>query len=226
MTLSQLTELVAASGEMAREIVVKHHADGDWVPYESIDPETAKRLHIEGVTVAAPAVATAVRSDSARTSVARGVSTSVKPRRSLGEMLSANRLVVGGVAVWLCFNLVLWYALDPLRRTERGYFQTVSDAAQKARDARKLDDAGRAQIAAAVAKNIKPIVDALKKTATASDPIQQHLLWAAKDQLPKLFSADGKELGQCDAIFQRHMYEAGRRLGIDVSLPPTSVVIQ
>ena len=132
MTLSQLTDLVATSGEMAREIVVKHHADGDWVPYESVDPETAKRLHADRVTVAAPAVATAVRNDSAKTSVARSVSASVKPRRSLGEILSANRLVVGGVAVWLCCNVALWYALDPLRRTERGYFQTVSDAAQKA----------------------------------------------------------------------------------------------
>ena len=226
MTLSQLTDLVAASGEMAREIVVKHHADGDWVPYESVDPETAKRLHTERATVPAAAAATAVRTDSAKTSVARSVSASVKPRRSLGEILSANRLVVAGVAVLLCFNLVLWFALDPLRRTERGYFQTVSDAAQKARDARKLDDAARGRIAASVAKDVKPIVEALKKTANASDPIQQHLLWAAKDQLPKLFSADGKELGQCDAIFQRHMYEAGRRLGIDVSLPPTSVVIQ
>ena len=90
----------------------------------------------------------------------------------------------------------------------------------------KLDGAERGRIAASVAKEIKPIVEALKKTANASDPIQQHLLWAAKDQLPKLFSADGKVLGQCDAIFQRHMYEAGRRLGVDVSLPPTSVVIQ
>jgi hypothetical protein len=228
MTLSQLTDLVAGSGEMAREIVVKHHANGAWVPYESVDPETAKRLHTGGVSVAAPAAATptAVRNDSGPASITRGVSASVKLRRPLGEILPLNRFVLGGVAVWLCFNLVLWFALDPLRRTERGYFQTISDAAQKARDARKLDDAERGRVAASVAKEVKPIVEALKKTANASDPIQQHLLWAAKDQLPRLFSADGKDLGQCDAIFQRHMYEAGRRLGIDVSLPPTSVVIE
>jgi hypothetical protein len=226
MTLSQLTDLVAASGEMAREIVVKHHADGAWVPYESVDAETAKRLHTERGAIPATAAAAAVRNDLPQVAIARGVSAPSKPRRSLREIVPAYRLLLGGVAVWLCFNLALWYALDPLRRTEQGYFQTVSDAAQKARDARKLDGAERGRIAASVTKQVKPIVDALKKTANASDPIQQHLLWAAKDQLPKLFSADGKELGQCDAIFQRHMYEAGRRLGIDVSLPPTSVVIQ
>jgi hypothetical protein len=226
LTFSQLTDLVAASGEMAREIVVKHHADGAWVPYESVDAETAKRLHTDRVPVAAPEAAAAGRSDASPGSAARSISAPVKSRRSFAEILPAYPLLLGGVAVWLCFNLMLWYALDPLRGTERRYFQTVSDAAQKARDARKLDDAGRAKVSASVAKEIKPIVEALKKTANASDPIQQHLLWAAKDQLPRLFSADGKELGTCEAIFQRHMYEAGRRLGIDVSLPPTSVVIQ
>ena len=112
----------------------------------------------------------------------------------------------------------------PARNDEQA--KAVEIIQQKARDARKLDDAGRAKVSASVAKEVKPIVDALKKTANSSDPIQQHLLWAAKDQLPRLFSADGKEVGTCEAIFQRHMYEAGRRLGIDVSLPPTSVVIQ
>ena len=71
MTLTQLTDLVAASGEMAREIVVKHHADGAWVPYESVDPETAKRLHTERVTVPSPAAAAAVRNDSPQAGIAR-----------------------------------------------------------------------------------------------------------------------------------------------------------
>ena len=47
----------------------------------------------------------------------------------------------------------------------------------------KFDGAERGRNAASVTKEVKPIIEAFKKTANASDPIQQHLLWAAKDQL-------------------------------------------
>ena len=84
MSLSQLTDLVAASGEMAREIVVKHHANGAWVPYETVDPETARRLHSDRVTAAA-AVGAGVRvqNDSPQASIAKGGSARVKSRRTL-----------------------------------------------------------------------------------------------------------------------------------------------
>jgi hypothetical protein len=152
----------------------------------------------------------------------------LKPSLNLGERIRVDWPLVVGVLVWVGLNVVLWNVLDPFQGTEHRYFQIVSDAAQKAREARTqgLDEAARGRLAASVAKELKPIVEDLKKTANASDPIRQHLLWAAKDQLPKLFSASGKELAECDNIFQRHMYEAGRRLGINVSRPATSVVIR
>lgn len=45
MTLSQLTDLVASSGEVANEIAVRRGTAGEWVPYESVDSATALRLH-------------------------------------------------------------------------------------------------------------------------------------------------------------------------------------
>jgi hypothetical protein len=226
MTLAQLTDLVATSGELAREIVVKHHADGSWVPYESVDPATARRLHAGGSSVAAPTTVPQRNDQVIESNYAPRAASLVERSGHLRERLRANRPLVAGVLAWLCFNFVLWYALDPLHRTEHKYFQTITDAAQKARDSRKLDDAERGRVAASVTQEVKPIIDKLSKTAKASEPIQQHLLWAAKIQLPKLFSASGKDLGACDAIFQRHMYEAGRRMGINVSRPLTSVVFQ
>jgi hypothetical protein len=134
--------------------------------------------------------------------------------------------IVAGVLVWAGVNLVLWNVLDPFRRTENRYFQILTNAAQKARDAQALDAGERGRIAASVVEEIKPIVEDLKKSANASEPVRQHLLWAGKDHLPRLFSASGKELSECDGIFQRHMYEAGRRLGIDVPRPESQVVLQ
>jgi hypothetical protein len=223
MTLAQLTDLVASSGDVAREIVVRQHADGDWVPYEDVDATTARRLHADRSP--SPAKAPAARGDvRPRADAVRAL----EPGLNLGGRIRADWPLVVGVLAWVGLNVVLWNVLDPFQGTERKYYQIVSDAAQKAHEARAqgLDEAARGRLAASVTKELKPIVEDLKKSANASDPIRQHLLWAAKDQLPKLFSASGKELGECDKIFQRHMYEAGRRLGIDVPRPATSVVIR
>jgi hypothetical protein len=225
MTLAQLTDLVASSGDLAREIVVRQHTDGEWVPYEAVDVATARRLHANTNTSPSPAKAPAPRADVRPQSDTVRV---LRPSLNFGGRIRADWPLVIGVLVWVGLNVVLWNVLDPFQRTEHRYFQIVSDAAQKAHEARTqgLDEAARGRLAASVTTELKPIVEDLKRTANASDPIRQHLLWAAKDQLPKLFSASGKELTECDNIFQRHMYEAGRRLGINVSRPATSVVIR
>jgi len=227
MALSQLMELVASSGDLAKEIKVRHGADPEWHPYETIDAVTARRLHADR-SAPQPKAAAARGGPSAHEGALPTTSPLLKRRPSLRERVRADWPILVGVLVWAIANVAVWNVLDPLQSTERRYFQILSDAAQKARDARAqgLDQADRGRIAASVIQEIKPIVADLKKTASASEPIRQHLLWAAKDQLPKLFSANGKELDECDAIFQRHMYEAGRRLGIDVPRPPTSVVIR
>jgi hypothetical protein len=211
---------------VAREIVVKRHADGEWVPYEAVDAATAKRLHADRSTHAAP-VPAAIRGDATpHADTAPASATLLKRRRSLGERMRADWPIVVGVVVWVGVNVVLWNVLDPFHRTERRYFQILTKAAQQAHDARALDSSARGRIASSVIQEIKPMVEELKKSASASEPIRQHLLWAAKDQLPRLFSASGKELSECDGIFQRHMYEAGHRLGIDVPRPETQVSFQ
>ncbi len=226
LTLAQLKDLVASSGEVAREIVVRRHTDGEWVSYESIDGATARRLHADRSSRPALASAAAL-ADSSRHGDAMGTASPVFKRGpNLRRGLRADWLVVAGVLVWAGVNLVLWNVLDPFRRTENRYFQILTNAAQKARDAQALDATARGRMAASVVEEIKPIVEDLKKSANASEPVRQHLLWAGKDQLPRLFSASGKERSECDGIFQRHMYEAGRRLGIDVPRPATQVSFQ
>jgi hypothetical protein len=219
MALAQLTDLVSSCGDLAREIVVRKHADGDWIPYETIDSVTARRLH--------PGSSAARKDIAAHKHAVQAASPPRSAKVGVAQRIRTNWPIVAGALVFCILNFIVWNVLDPFQRTERRYFEIVSAGAQKARDARAqgLDETARGRIAASVAKELKPIVADLKKSATPSDPIRQHLLWAAKDQLPKLFGARGKELDECDAIFQRHLYEAGSRLGIDVPEPPTSVVL-
>jgi hypothetical protein len=228
LTLSQLKELVASSGEVARDIVVRHHAEGEWVPYESIDAVTAKRLRDDRTDSKPPRVAVAADQVVDRAAAESSASPSSAAKTSFRQLIRLDWQIAAGVLVWAVVNLALWSFLDPYRSTEHKYYETLADAAKKAHDARTqgLDAAERGRMAASVVKSIKPIVEDLKKTANSSEPIRQHLLWAAKDQLPKLFSANGKELDECEGIFQRHMYEAGRRLGIEVERPGTQIVFQ
>lgn len=228
LTLSQLKELVASSGEVARDIVVRHHAEGEWVPYESIDAVTAKRLRDDRTDSKPPRVAVSRDHDAGSTTADPSSSPLPARKTSLRERVRLDWQIAAGIVVWAVVNLALWMFLDPYHSTEHKYYETLAAAAKKAHDARTqgLDAAERGRMAASVVQSIKPIVEDLKRTANSSDPIRQHLLWAAKDQLPKLFSANGKELDECEGIFQRHMYEAGRRLGIEVERPGTQIVFQ
>jgi GYF domain 2 len=225
MTLEQLKDLVAASGETARTISVRQHAEGDWIPYEAVDAATAQRLQSERTSpLPPPAVHTAARpgDNGGPTNAPR------PPRKPIGEELRRNWPVTVGLAVLAILNIGLWYWLDPFYRTERHDLAVLTEAARKARDAQiqGVDGAERARISSATIREIKPMVEALRKSARACEPIRQHLLWAAENQLPKLFSGSGKEHEQSDAIFQRHMYEAGRLMGIDLPQPKTSVVFK
>lgn len=226
MTLDEIKDIVAASGELARTVSVRQHADGAWVAYEAVDDATARRLHADHSNPSRPSVA--VR-PTARPGGGDG--SAILPRfdaKALGERLRSNWPIGAGLLGLAAFNVALWFFLDPFYSTERRYLQVLTEAGQKARDARAkgLDGAERARLSATVVRDVKPMVESLRKTATASQPIRQHLLWAAENQLPKLFSGSGNELEQSDAIFQRHLHEAGRLMGIELPQPPTSVVFK
>jgi uncharacterized protein DUF4339 len=226
MTLEEIKNLVAASGELARTVEVRQHADGAWIPYEAVDDITARRLHADHSNASRPP---AVARPTARSG--DGDRSAIRPRldaKALGERLRRNWPIGAGLLVLAALNLAFWFFLDPFYSTERRYLQVLTEAGQKARDARAngLDGAERTRISAAVVRDVKPMVESLKKSAAASQPIRQHLLWAAENELPKLFSGSGNELEQSDAIFQRHLHEAGRLMGIDLPQPPTSVVFK
>ena len=116
LTLAQLKDLVASSGEVAREIVVRHGADGEWVPYQSIDGATARRLHADRSNRPASSSAAAL-ADSPPPGDAVGTALPVIKRGpNLGRRLRANWPVVAGVLVWAGVNLILWNVLDPFRQ--------------------------------------------------------------------------------------------------------------
>ncbi len=225
MTLEEIKDLVAASGETARTVSVRQHADGAWMPYESIDAVTAGRRHADRPNPSPPATVRPI----ARPGGGGGRQFSSRlSKQTVREVIRRNRPIVVGVVVLAAVNGLLWYLLDPFYTTERRYLTALAEAAKKAHDARTngLDAGERAKIAKSVVQDMKPMVEALKKTANASQPIRQHLLWAADNQLPKLFAGNSKELDQSDAIFQRHLYEAGRLMGIEMPQPETSVVFK
>ena len=149
MTLSQLTDLVAALPEIWREIVVKHHADGAWVPYESVDPETAKRPCARNGRRFPLRQRLRPSATIRRKQASRGAfRLHPNPRAAhFSGTVSAYRLLVGELPFG-CASIssceVSRSSLSAADGTPR-CFQTVSDAAQKARDARKLDDAERAR---------------------------------------------------------------------------------
>ena len=141
-------------------------------------------------------------------------------------MIASHWDIIAECGVWLAVNAIvvgLWYCEN---HTEHKYYQFLSHAAQKARDARTkgLKDEERGRISKTIRDEAKPMIEDLRLTASSSDPVRQHLLSAARDHLAKLFGETGADVEREDRIFEEHLYEAGLGLGLDVRPPARSHV--
>jgi hypothetical protein len=223
--LEVIRELVSCSADLVADVVVRKGRQGNWTPYRTLDPEANRgRLELAADSALGCSGATTKQLSSSRQSDAIG--TTLRSGRTWGERVRSqwDILLIG--VVWLVFNSILvgdWYFAN---KADLRYFRALAAAADKARDARvrNLSAADRARLAVEVQRDVQPIVDDLRRSASVDRPIRQHLLWAARDHLGKLFSESAGVAQRGDRAFQEHMYEAGRELGIDVRPPPRSTV--
>jgi hypothetical protein len=198
LTLAALVDLIGTSGDTAQEVVVRHGAEGAWIPFNSL-PGMAATL--------TPTIAICRRGDQS-TGKARLANSAVHTRaRSIRQFIRDNRDLAIGVAVWVLINVAILVAWTQSYATERKYIATLRSLEAKAKALQGHDASGQdwAAFRAHVKQTLAPIVADLNKRASASKPICQHLLWVARDQFPKCVGPQNGERSEAERFYQRHM---------------------
>jgi hypothetical protein len=212
-TLVVLQELVGSSGSTAEQVFVRQVGRTEWIPFFQLEANAelarAHRQRIES----APEISAAF------TIMPVGLSSSTKATarataRPLCELLKDNRELVVGVLILTLINvgaLVAWS--DPFS-TERKYFMTLRHLEDEIRTLRSRDASAEEwrSLRAEAKRTLEPIVADLRRSASVSRPIRQHLLWVARDQMPRLVHADAPEK-EVERRYRNHMEIIEHELG-------------
>jgi hypothetical protein len=122
-------------------------------------------------------------------------------------VLRDNADIAIGLAALVLVNVVVLGYWSQLHRTERRYLATLRqlDGEIHALQSRNPSQDEWGSLRARVTGTLAPVVDDLKKTASASAPIRQHLLGAARDQLPRLVAPRSAEMKEPERLYEQHM---------------------
>jgi hypothetical protein len=196
--LDALQQLIGTSGDTVSDVLIRQGNDGTWGPYYSLPGMSPLP---ESVTAFSPN-----RSPHPRSSITspRAGQTSAE---GLRELLRGNwRLVIVATA-WVLANAVLIVGLPQPYATERGYYDTLRGLEAEANDlqARNASQQEWTDFRARVKDTLTPIIQDLKKRASATEPVCQHLLWAARDQFPKLTGPRTAATKEPQSLYERHM---------------------
>jgi hypothetical protein len=191
-----LEAMLNRAGETALEVRVRKEADGSWTPYRtekasySLSPGASSRQHVvsqepcdEGTfekpahrpPKSAPVVATA--------------------RAGSRPPLANNKEIFAIAILWITVNAVLIVFWGDPYAQERRYLDVLEGIVSEV-DEMQSKPTSEAEWMALVAKSkstLAPIVQDLKRSASASHLPRQQLLWCAQDLAPRIIGPRTKE---------------------------------
>jgi hypothetical protein len=204
LSRNDLEDLLNRSGETASEVRVRRGLDGSWNAFR---------------------IATSASGTAGATSPSEGQTSSqvIPPRcsvapRAAGDVrgfVRAHWGIGAGLAAWILINvLYLTFWAQPYGR-ERRYLQTLQGISAEAQElrTRTASEADWREFAQRTRVALAPIVSDLKKSASASEPARQQLLWAARDLIPRTLGPRTKERDENDRRLKEYLDNAQRELG-------------
>jgi hypothetical protein len=125
-----------------------------------------------------------------------------------------------GILIWGILNIGVVIAWSDPYSTERQYVTTMRQLEEEGNSLRSRGASAQEWKAFRTKseRTLAPIVADLNKSASASQPLRQHLLWVARDHLPKLIRPDRPD-DEVVRLYSNHMQVVEQELGF----PATSL---
>jgi hypothetical protein len=180
----ELTDLLSHSGEVAREALIRRHDQPDWTPF-SAPADTDKDHGSAGVA----------NTTSPNESPAKPISAATNrsgPRPKLSELVQQNRLFVAGAVVWLLGNATAWFWYSDPYSLERRYLADLERIVDETHtmQSERIEMAEWKSFRQRSQASLADVVRQLKSSAVPSKPARQQLLWAARDEIPRILAPD------------------------------------
>lgn len=145
-----------------------------------------------------------------------------KPIRSSGpswisgvvDQLKEPKAIGSLVAVVLIALFFGWSYLPRSKAADIKRYQALKQILNELRAARENPSA-RAALATKATKLGKEITEAVKKQASTNDPAKQYLLWAARDEIPRIFGGAAETQAGAEQNFASRLQEAAVELGLE-----------
>jgi hypothetical protein len=206
---AKLRELLECSGETAREVRVRNGKEGDWTLFRSAtDPRQTRTSYSE---------------DARQIEPHRTAGPSVLHRGRLGESLKdrARALLLrhwdlaAGIAIWAMVNLAFVLFWPGSYAQERRDLETLKQMSVKVQElrAKQASDVEWREFRERALPKLQAMAKDLKSSASAAEPIRQHLLWAARDAMPKTLGPTDRERSEQDKLLARHLQNVEQELG-------------
>jgi hypothetical protein len=183
---------------------VRRGSDGPWIPFRS--PSVPQASSVGSFSESMPEVPV-----NARRPVSQGSGT---VSRGVGSLLRQQRSVLATIAAWILLN-VLFIAFWPEPHArERRYLETLRaiEAEKQLLRKKPASDAEWQEFAQRTRSELVPIVNDLKNSASAAEPIRQQLFWSARDLVPRTLGPRAKERDDADRRLKTYLDAAERGL--------------
>lgn len=146
----------------------------------------------------------------------------LKPIRSSGpswisgvvDQLKEPKAIGSLVAVVLIALFFGWSYLPKSKAADIKRYQALKQILNELRAARENPSA-RAALATKATKLGKEMTEAVKKQANTNDPAKQYLLWAARDEIPRIFGGAAETQAGAEQNFASRLQEAAVELGLE-----------
>ena len=128
-------------------------------------------------------------------------------------LLSRHWDVAAAIGAWVLLDVVLLCWPQSYAR-ERGYLKTLRAIEADVQDLRSkpTSDAEWRRLAERTRATLAPIVSALKKSASSSEPVRQQLLWSARDLVPRTLGPRTKERDEQERLLKQYLDGAQREI--------------
>jgi hypothetical protein len=205
LSRSDLEDLLDRSGETASEVRVRQGPGGLWSPFRpaAAPAQTARSMPQSGAGSARMGRPVSVRR-LASSSTAAG----------LGGFWRAHWEIVAALGGWTALNaLFLLFWPQPYSR-ERGYLAKLREIEAEVQTlrAKSASDTEWREFGERTRTVVAPIVSDLKKSASASEPEKQQLLWSARDLVPSTLGPRTKERDEAERRLNQYLDSAQREL--------------
>jgi len=206
---AELDEFLSPSGESALNIRIRQGRDGDWQPFRPSRPAEMSSSAVALATDCFPGPDREARED-------RPHQRAAWPTAPSRGWFRQHADLSAGLGAWVLANVVLLLFWPQSYSRERRYLEILKQMDREAQELRIRDADGFAWEAFVIRSQatLAPMVKDLKKSANAYEPIRQHLLWAARDSMPKSFGPVNKQRQEQRDRLQQHLQM------VETQLPP------